>query len=182
MKRFVLLRIVVLGLSAAEGADPLMALQQRLGIPIVRTAVGMPVKTTHGAIAGVTASAAQVATQVAAHGPILAAAFGLYPRAVIQRTQRARIVWCNNLSFAGQRRSAVPDLENNVLYLPMNFPAARGSGCAGRDGFAAPSSCPTGGGPPPERASGAPPRSPRLLDVKNPKLPRETELLHGHGR
>ncbi len=46
---------------------------------------------------------------------------------------------------------------------PKNFPAARGSGCAGRDGFAVPGSCLTGGCPPPERASGALPRSLRLL-------------------
>ena len=47
--------------------------------------------------------------------------------------------------------------------LPKHFPAARGSDCAGGCGCAVLSSCLTGGCPPPKRASGAPPRSLRLL-------------------
>lgn len=50
-----------------------------------------------------------------------------------------------------------------LLRLLKNFPASRGSGYAVRIGAADPSSCFHGGYQPPHRASGAPPRSLRLL-------------------
>ena len=69
------------------------------------------------------------------HGPIRAEAVGaserdrysqvlrreirLYPISLIQRSSLKSIVLCSELSYRGQKRSAIPDFEHNTLYLDV---------------------------------------------------------------
>jgi hypothetical protein len=48
---------------------------------------------------------------------ILAAELGKYPMPLLQKSKLKAIAIVKNLSVAGQRRSAMPDYENEVLYL-----------------------------------------------------------------
>jgi hypothetical protein len=93
-------------------------LSAKLAIPIVASGVTFPVRTYHGAINGYDAAPATIASYL----PILASELELYPRAAIEKSALRRIILCDELTFAGQRRTAVPDLENNDLY----FDVARG--------------------------------------------------------
>jgi len=47
------------------------------------------------------------------------AEFTRYPPAMVKRTHLQRIVLCQQLSFAGQRRNAIPDFEHDVLYFDI---------------------------------------------------------------
>jgi hypothetical protein len=90
-------------------------LSERLSIPIVASGTAFPVRTYHGEINGRDAAP----TTVASYLPILASEWELYPRAVIQKSGLRRIILCDVLAFAGQRRTAVPDFEHNDLYLDI---------------------------------------------------------------
>ena len=48
---------------------------------------------------------------------ILAAELGKYPMPLLQKSKLKGIAIVNNLSVAGQRRAAMPDYENEILYL-----------------------------------------------------------------
>ena len=41
------------------------------------------------------------------------------PAELVKKTNLKRVVFCKDLSFAKQRRTAVPDFENDVLYLDV---------------------------------------------------------------
>jgi hypothetical protein len=99
-------------------ANAVAELSAKLTIPIVASGVTFPVRTYHGQINGYDAAPATIASYL----PILALEWELYPRAAIEKSALRRIILCDELTFAGQRRTAVPDLENNDLYLD----AARG--------------------------------------------------------
>lgn len=86
-----------------------------LSIPIVASGVRFPVRTYHGEINGYDAAP----TVVASYLPILASEWGLYPQSLIKKTALRRMILCDGLTFAGQHRTAVPDFENNDLYLDV---------------------------------------------------------------
>lgn len=86
-----------------------------LSVPIITSAVSFPVKTTHGEINGCDADASAVAS----YSPLLASEWNLYPASLIKRTGLRRVILCDNLIFAGQRRAAVPDFENHDLYIDV---------------------------------------------------------------
>jgi hypothetical protein len=90
-------------------------LSARLSIPIIGSGATFPVRTYHGQINGYDAAPEQVASYL----PILASEWGLYPPAAIQKSALRRIILCDGLTFAGQRRNAIPDFENNDLYLDV---------------------------------------------------------------
>lgn len=84
-------------------------------IEILASNLEFPVKTTHGLIEGKTATEQQVRT----YQPLFVKEFSLYPPELIRLTKLKRIVFCDELSFAGQRRNAVPDFEHDTLYLDI---------------------------------------------------------------
>jgi hypothetical protein len=87
----------------------------KLSIPIIGSGVTFPVRTYHGQINGYDAGPAMVASYL----PILASEWELYPRAAIEKSALRRIILCDGLTFAGQRRNAIPDFEHNDLYLDV---------------------------------------------------------------
>jgi len=108
-----------LSLSATAAAEDLTAgIRARYGLEVVTAGASFPVKTRYGDIAGEDAVPADVESYL----PLLVAEWGLYPRALIVKTRLRRIILCRDLSFAGQKRTAIPDLEHNDLY----FDVARG--------------------------------------------------------
>src|SRR5262245_45505452 len=58
-------------------------------------------------------------TDVESYAPIFAFEWSLYPPALIKKTRLRSIVLCKDLTFAGQRRTAVPDFEHDILYLDV---------------------------------------------------------------
>jgi hypothetical protein len=90
-------------------------------IGIVHLASGFPVRTSWGAIEGRRADARNLEKYV----PLFVREFSLYPTSLIAKSKLKKVVLCAELSFAGQRRNAIPDWESDVLYLdvsPMNRP------------------------------------------------------------
>lgn len=77
--------------------------------------LGFPVKTTHGTIDGKSADRKQLRDYTSLFAP----EFALYPPDLVQRAQIKRVVLCSELSFAGQRRAAIPDYEHDTLYLDV---------------------------------------------------------------
>lgn len=117
----------LLALSFAEGrvAQPvkgepkdgelLAKMAKACKIEIVTTNPTFPVKTTHGKIDGKVADE----KDIQGYSALFVAEFGLYPPDLIKRAKLKRVVFCGELSFAGQRRNAVPDFENDTLYLDI---------------------------------------------------------------
>ncbi len=83
------------------------------GIEIVYAKLLFPIKTTHGFIHGRTGSDDSVRT----YASLLASEFSRYPKQLVQVSKLSKIVLCEELSFDGQRRNAVPDFEHHTLYL-----------------------------------------------------------------
>ena len=100
---------------AADGLRELDQMAERFEITIVHADPMFPVQTRHGAIQGKAASR----DRVISYADMLVEEFSLYPKALIQRTRLRSIVLCDGLSFAGQRRNAVPDFEHDMLYLDV---------------------------------------------------------------
>lgn len=108
-----LLAIAPLG----RGADKpdLAAIGKKYGLSIVTETPKFPVEMRTGTINGAEASKKDVDSYTA----IFAVEWSLYPREVIERTRLKRIVFCKDLSFAKQLRTAVPDFEHDTLYLDV---------------------------------------------------------------
>lgn len=98
----------------AHFAQALKAFTDKYKIPL-SFQERFPIQTTHGAIDGKDATDADIKRYAALFFP----EWQLYPASLIQKTKLTKIVFCANLSFAGQPRTAIPDLENNVLYLDV---------------------------------------------------------------
>ncbi|MGV3719531.1 MAG: hypothetical protein ACO1SX_01365 [Actinomycetota bacterium] len=93
-------------------------LRQRYGLEVLTASAPFPVETQHGRIEGADAAPADVESYLRILGP----EWCLYPPALIRRTGLRRIILCRDLSFAGQKRTAIPDFEHQDLY----FDVARG--------------------------------------------------------
>lgn len=74
-----------------------------------------PVQTRHGEINGAIAATANIQS----YARIFFPEWDLYPSALIQKIKLKSVAFCTKLSFAGQARSAIPDMENNILYLDV---------------------------------------------------------------
>lgn len=85
-------------------------------IEIARADLFFPVKTTYGMINGKNADTKELQQYVALFAP----EFTLYPTDLIQRSQLKRVALCSELSFADQRRNAIPDYEHDTLYLDVS--------------------------------------------------------------
>lgn len=99
----------------AAFAATLESLAERYEIAIEWSDVEFPVRTQHGLVAGEAASASEIAK----YTPLLVLELGLYPPKFVNKTHLQRIVLCREISFAGQRRSAIPDFEHDTLYLDV---------------------------------------------------------------
>lgn len=84
-------------------------------IEVVSVRPDFPVKTRYGAITGKAASRFQVRK----YAPLFTAEFALYPREFVKASRLKRVVFCTELAFAGQRRSAIPDFQHDTLYLDV---------------------------------------------------------------
>ena len=98
------------------GSTALVKFERFYGIRCVTSEVDFRVTTAHGQIDGRSASPKDVASYV----PILMAEWKIYPADLIARTRLRQIVMCSGLAFAGQLRTAVPDFENDTLYLDVS--------------------------------------------------------------
>lgn len=85
-------------------------------IEIVTADLNLPVKTRHGVIDGKNVAGADLQNYTS----LFALEFTLYPPELLQRSQLKRVVLCKNLSFADQRRNAIPDFEHDALYLDVS--------------------------------------------------------------
>jgi hypothetical protein len=75
----------------------------------------LPVKTGAGEITGACAKS----SDVEAYTPLFAGEFKLYPTSLIKNAKLKRVILCTDVAFAGQRRNAIPDFENDTLYLDV---------------------------------------------------------------
>lgn len=89
---------------------------QKQRIEVVHGAPKFPVKTTWGVVGGKPAARRNLER----YTPIFAREFVLLPPSLVQKAKLKRVVMCEDLSFAGQRRNAVPDWEHDTLYLEVS--------------------------------------------------------------
>ncbi len=102
--------------AAAASAEMLVEkLAKKYALTIVVAQPQFPVKTAYGPIEG------RQATQEAINHfvPILAGEWNLYPAELIKKTGLRRIILCEKLSYAGERRTAIPDFEHLDYYLDV---------------------------------------------------------------
>ncbi len=93
----------------------LTALAAKYRIGIVQSGWAFPVKIAAGSITGADATAKQVES----YARVFVEEFGLYPPALVKNTRLKRVVLCRDLAFSGQLRAAVPDFENDTLFLDV---------------------------------------------------------------
>lgn len=113
--RSVLAVVCVVLTSAAASAAHLTELAKKYDLEFVTSAPKFPVQITGGAIDGAEAAKDDVEKYAA----VFAFEWSLYPPELVKRTRLKKVVFCKDLSFAKQLRTAVPDFENDVLYLDV---------------------------------------------------------------
>lgn len=101
------------GQTQADAFGKLSKIEQAYHIEILTTGMTLPVKTTYGLIEGKPAEGKELENYIGVFTP----EFTLYPTSLVKLSRLKRIVICNELSFAGQRRNAIPDFEHDTLYL-----------------------------------------------------------------
>lgn len=99
----------------AENEEMFRTVQSKYGVPIVLNDPSFPVRITTGTIDGKGAQSENIAE----YSKMFVEEFSLYPIEFVRRTRLQRIVLCEELSFSGQLRTALPDFENNTLYLDV---------------------------------------------------------------
>ncbi len=82
-------------------------------IEIVTANPRFPVQTNHGTIDGRSADR----TALENYAGLFTSEFTLYPPQLVARSRLKRVVLCTQLTFAGQRRNAIPDFGRDTLYL-----------------------------------------------------------------
>jgi putative zinc-binding metallo-peptidase len=116
---------ITLTLAPARGDDKsapdLKALGKKYGIAIETKSPAFPVQMKSGTIDGAAAAEAEIDS----YAPIFAFEWSLYPPELVRATRLRKVVFCKDLSFEKQRRTAVPDFEHDVLYLDVARGRAR---------------------------------------------------------
>ncbi len=97
------------------GSPNLPAFGKHYRIDIVSQSVRFPVKTTHGDITGSEAPARDAGS----YASLFVCEWSMYPRELVKKTGLRCVVFCKDLSFAGQPRTAIPDFEHDTLYLDV---------------------------------------------------------------
>lgn len=119
MSRLLASTLLIVAFSPARADDvDLAAIAKKYDLEIVTVAPKFPVKMRSGEIDGGPATKRDADSYAA----IFAFEWSLYPPELVKKTRLKKVVFCQDLSFAKQKRTAVPDFENDVLYLD----AARG--------------------------------------------------------
>lgn len=103
-------------LIASDIHERLKTLGVSYDIQVLTDDLLFPVRTTHGPIDGKKASDEDMKAYV----EIFLSEFALYPKELVKRSRLKRVVLCSELSFAGQRRNAIPDFEHDTLYLDVS--------------------------------------------------------------
>ena len=85
-------------------------------IDVIRKSPTFPIKTNWGVIEGKQADPKSVRAYI----PLFVREWSLLPPSLIAKAKLKKVVFCEDLSFAGQRRNAVPDWENDVLYYDVS--------------------------------------------------------------
>lgn len=114
MPRVLAVLCVALTCTAVPAAD-LADLAKKYDLEFVTAAPKFPVQIGGGAIDG--AEAAK--DDVEKYAEVFAFEWSLYPPELVKRTRLKRVVFCKDLSFAKQLRTAVPDFKNDTLYLDV---------------------------------------------------------------
>jgi hypothetical protein len=111
-----LLAVTLAPLPAQDKPAPdLAALGKKYGLEIVSAAPQFPVKLRTGAIDGAEAAKSDADSYAA----IFAAEWSLYPPELVKKTRLKKVVFCKDLAYEKQKRTAVPDFEHDVLYLDV---------------------------------------------------------------
>lgn len=116
-----LIKLCFIGTVPVQGQAPtnlgtLAKIAKAYNIEIVTADLHFPVKTTHGAIDGKQVGSRDLENYIS----LFASEFTLYPLTLVKKSQLKRVVLCNELYFAGQRRNAIPDFEHDTLYLDVS--------------------------------------------------------------
>jgi len=98
----------------------LARLADACAIEIVTENPTFPVESKHGVINGKPARQATFQS----YAQLFVPEWSLYPPELVRRAKLKRIVFCEELTFAEQRRGAIPDYEHDTLYFDVT---ARGS-------------------------------------------------------
>ena len=96
-------------------APGLAALGESLHLEFVTEGPKFPVKMRHGLVDGKAAPAAEIERYLKLFTP----EFGLYPPSYVAKSGLKRVIFCQDLSFAGQLRTAIPDWDHDDLYLDV---------------------------------------------------------------
>jgi hypothetical protein len=96
-------------------SELLEEIAKQFEIGVVADAPEFPVKTVHGLIEGKAAAPKSVQR----YARLLHREFGRYPTSAVRRTGLKQIILCADLSFGGQKRTAIPDFEHDTLYLDI---------------------------------------------------------------
>ena len=101
--------------STADPPAALRTVATAYKIGVLHADPPFPVKTRHGKIEGKAADEKQIATYL----PLFLAEFTLYPPELVKKCRLKQVVLCTDLSFAGQKRTSIPDFEHDTLYLDV---------------------------------------------------------------
>lgn len=93
----------------------LAGIETSYDVVVIHAPREFPVPVNGGAIDG----RAAADEEIDSYAPLLAQELSLYPPCLVRMARLERIVLCKQLSFAGQRRGAVPDMEHDTLYLDV---------------------------------------------------------------
>lgn len=116
VKLFFISTVPIQGQGPTKAFGELAKIAKAYNIEIVTTDLNFPVKTSYGAIDGKQAHRRDLENYIS----LFASEFTLYPLTLVKQSQLKRIVLCNELYFAGQRRNAIPDFEHDTLYLDVS--------------------------------------------------------------
>ncbi len=98
-----------------EQFPPLLGIAEKFNIDVFVTDLEFPVRTTTGLID----AKGSPAHRIEKYQSLFADEFNHYPKELVRNSKLKRVVLCENLSFAGQRRNAIPDFEHDTLYLDI---------------------------------------------------------------
>jgi hypothetical protein len=101
---------------SVDALSELEMIAKNYKIEVVPADTFFPVKTTHGTIDGKNPGKKELRDYIS----LFALEFNLYPTDLVQRSRLKRVVLCSGLSFADQRRNAIPDYEHDTLYLDIS--------------------------------------------------------------
>ena len=101
--------------TSVDAAAAIQGVADEYGVEIVTDNPDFPVQSTHGVIDGKRAGHRQVEN----YAGLFICEFQLYPRELVRRSRLKRVVFCTDLSFAGEVRGAIPDFEHDTLYIDI---------------------------------------------------------------